>query len=152
MQSSLVRTRAVRVQQAARQPRQVPCHAMRPHAAAAAALATAASLLLLSGSVLADDLGPISAVFDSKCAGCHMGGGNNLQAGATLFEGDLAKNGVESPEALYKIIYSGKGKMPGYGTDCAPRGACTFAARLPDSQIQALADYVKERAAAQWKS
>ena len=34
---------------------------------------------------------------------------------------DLDRNGVSSPEALYNIIYFGKGKMPGYGTDCTPK-------------------------------
>ncbi|PNH02347.1 Cytochrome c6, chloroplastic [Tetrabaena socialis] len=81
-----------------------------------------------------------------------MNGGNVLAVGATLFQPDLAKNGVESPEALYDIIYKGKGKMPGYGTDCAPKGACTFAARLSDEEVSSLATYVQERAAAGWKS
>lgn len=74
-----------------------------------------------------------------------------LVAGATLFPADLAKNGVESPEALYKIIYSGKGKMPGYGLECAPKGACTFAKRLTDEEVKGLADYVLERAADGWR-
>lgn len=47
-----------------------------------------------------------------------------VQPGATLFMEDLKKNGIESPEALYSVIYSGKGKMPGYGLDCKPR-VCT---------------------------
>jgi hypothetical protein len=50
-----------------------------------------------------------------------MGGGNVVQPGATLFPEDLQRNSADSPEALYRIIYSGKGKMPGYGADCAPR-------------------------------
>ena len=25
------------------------------------------------------------------------------------------------PDALYNLIYKGKGKMPGYGKECAPR-------------------------------
>jgi hypothetical protein len=48
------------------------CHAAnqtRPQHGSAAAAAALAVSLLLSGSALADDLGPISAVFDSKCAG-----------------------------------------------------------------------------------
>ena len=31
------------------------------------------------------------------------------------------RNGRDTPEALYQIIYGGKGKMPGYGQDCAPK-------------------------------
>ncbi len=44
-----------------------------------------------------------------------------VQAGATLSTGDLRKNGMLDPDALYILIYKGKGKMPGYGKDCAPR-------------------------------
>jgi hypothetical protein len=62
--------------------------------------------------------------FAMKCAGCHMGGGNVVAAGATLFPADLQRNGVGDAESLYKIIYSGKGKMPGFGQDCAPKVSC----------------------------
>ena len=86
----------------------------------------------------------------STCSGCHQNGGNIVQSGATLFPEDLLKNGIAGPEELYKIIYSGKGKMPGYGTDCAPRGACTFGARLSDEEIRGLAAYVQEQADANW--
>lgn len=113
-----------------------------------------ASVVLLSFVGLpttahAEGLGPSSeALFTSKCAGCHMGGGNVVAAGATLKTEDLQRNGVASPEALYKIIYAGKGKMPGYGTDCAPKGQCTFGARLSDDEVSELASYVQARAAA----
>lgn len=53
--------------------------------------------------------------------GCHAGGGNIVQAGASLQTGDLEKNGAATSDAVYKLIYSGKGKMPGYGKDCTPR-------------------------------
>ena len=53
--------------------------------------------------------------------GCHAGGGNIVQAGASLQTGDLQKNGAASTDAIYKLIYSGKGKMPGYGKECTPR-------------------------------
>lgn len=54
-------------------------------------------------------------------AGCHAGGGNVVQGGASLFSEDLRRNGVQDSQAIYDLIYSGKGKMPGYGQDCAPR-------------------------------
>jgi cytochrome c6 len=54
-------------------------------------------------------------------AGCHIGGGNVVQAGKTLFTGDLERNGAGTPEAIYDLVYGGKGKMPGYGTSCQPR-------------------------------
>ena len=53
--------------------------------------------------------------------GCHAGGGNIVQAGASLQTDDLEKNGAATTDAIYKLIYSGKGKMPGYGKDCTPR-------------------------------
>ncbi|KAG2494468.1 hypothetical protein HYH03_007520 [Edaphochlamys debaryana] len=89
----------------------------------------------------------VQDTFTMKCAGCHMGGGNVQAAGATLFPEDLARNGVDSPEALFKIIYSGKGRMPGFGTECAPRGACTFGPRLSDEEITDLVAFVQQRAA-----
>jgi hypothetical protein len=54
-------------------------------------------------------------------AGCHVGGGNIVQPSATLLSADLARNGVDTPGALYDIIYKGKGRMPGFGQECAPR-------------------------------
>jgi cytochrome c6 len=49
------------------------------------------------------------------------------------------------------LIERGKGKMPGYGESCAPKGACTFGARLDADEIDALATYVLDRAAVDWK-
>ena len=55
------------------------------------------------------------------CAGCHINGGNIVQANATLFTADLQRNGLIDPDSLYQLIYRGKGRMPGFGQDCAPR-------------------------------
>jgi hypothetical protein len=44
-----------------------------------------------------------------------------IQAGASLSTTDLRRNGVDDPQALYDLIYSGKGRMPGYGENCAPK-------------------------------
>jgi len=74
-----------------------------------------------------------------------------VQAGATLKTGDLERNGYNSAESIYNIIYSGKGKMPGFGQDCTPRGKCTFAARLSDVEVQELSDYVLQQASNGWK-
>ena len=74
-----------------------------------------------------------------------------LAPGATLFPAALARAGLDSKEALYDIIYSGKGRMPGYGAGCAPAGACTFGARLADADVEALAAYVLQRAGEGWK-
>lgn len=80
-----------------------------------------------------------------------MNGGNVLAVGATLFAPDLERNGVATPEAVYKIVYGGKGKMPGFGKDCAPRGACTFGPRLSDEEVADVSAYVLQRAAEGWK-
>ena len=50
-----------------------------------------------------------------------MGGGNVVQGGASLRLPDLQKNGAASVEAIYDLVYSGKGKMPGYGAGCTPK-------------------------------
>jgi len=116
-----------------------------------AAVAGAAAVLLLSQPVQADELTPVERTFNVKCIGCHAGGGNVLAAGATLFPQDLERNGAASPEELFTLIYRGKGKMPGYGTDCAPKGQCTFGPRLSDEEIKDLATFVRQRADAGWK-
>jgi hypothetical protein len=57
-------------------------------------------------------------------AGCHINGGNIVQANATLFTNDLQRNGLADPDSLYQLMYSGKGRMPGFGKECAPRVSC----------------------------
>lgn len=44
-----------------------------------------------------------------------------VQSGATLKMPDLQRNGAASVEAIYDLVYSGKGKMPGYGAGCTPK-------------------------------
>jgi cytochrome c6 len=85
------------------------------------------------------------------CVGCHAVGGNVVAPSATLFTNDLTKNGLNTKEDLSNLIALGRGKMPGYGEACAPKGACTFGARLDADEIDALATYVLERAANDWK-
>jgi len=91
------------------------------------------------------------ATFQMKCAGCHAGGGNIVERGATLFPEDLARNGYGGPEEIYAIVYSGKGKMPGFGADCAPRGQCTFGPRLSDEEVRGVAEFVARQAEGGWK-
>lgn len=106
-----------------------------------------AAAVLLSPPALALDA---PAQFARSCAGCHVAGGNVVDARKTLRAPDLEANGVAEKDALAKLVYYGKGKMPGYGEGCAPAGRCTFAARLSDAEIDALAAYVLEQAAAGW--
>ncbi|EFN54427.1 hypothetical protein CHLNCDRAFT_17921, partial [Chlorella variabilis] len=89
-------------------------------------------------------------VFEKSCAGCHSGGGNIIRRDATLQLGDLEKYGVADTQALYTVIYGGRGSMPGFGLDCAPKGACTFGPRLADEEIKALAEFVLSSAQSGW--
>ncbi|KAF7842561.1 cytochrome c6, chloroplastic [Senna tora] len=91
-----------------------------------------------------------ATLFRRTCIGCHDAGGNIIQPGATLFTKDLQRNGVETEEEIYRITYYGKGRMPGYGKECTPRGQCTFGARLEDEEIKILAEFVKLQADQGW--
>ena len=84
-------------------------------------------------------LAPRSIVLE----GCHC-------RDATLKLADLQRYGLTEPEAVYDVIYNGRGRMPGYGLECAPKLRCTFAKRLTDDEIRGLAAYVLEQAAADW--
>ena len=50
-----------------------------------------------------------------------------MQAGASLSLGDMQRNGVLDVDAVYHVVYSGKGKMYGFGEGCTPK-ACYFPA------------------------
>lgn len=54
-------------------------------------------------------------------AGCHMGGGNIVERNATLFPADLERNGMSGVDEIFKLVYGGKGKMPGFGLECQPK-------------------------------
>ncbi|GAV64368.1 Cytochrome_CBB3 domain-containing protein [Cephalotus follicularis] len=91
-----------------------------------------------------------ATLFGRACIGCHDGGGNIIQPGATLFIKDLQRNGIDTEEEIYRVTYFGKGRMPGFGEKCTPRGQCTFGARLQDEEIKVLAEFVKLQADQGW--
>ncbi|KAL2344685.1 hypothetical protein Fmac_005970 [Flemingia macrophylla] len=91
-------------------------------------------------------------LFRQACIGCHDAGGNIIQPASTLFTKDLQRNGVDTEEAIYRVTYYGKGRMPGFGKECMPRGQCTFGARLGDEEIKLLAEFVKLQADQGWPS
>ncbi|KAL5731429.1 hypothetical protein ACHQM5_004157 [Ranunculus cassubicifolius] len=91
-------------------------------------------------------------LFNKACIGCHVAGGNIIQPGATLFSDDLVRNDAETEEKIYEITYSGKGRMPGFGQNCTPRGQCTFGPRLKDEEIKILAEFVRSQADQGWTS
>ncbi|KAI3503778.1 hypothetical protein L1887_32228 [Cichorium endivia] len=65
---------------------------------------------------------------------------------------DLQRNGVDTEEEIYQITYYGKGRMPGFGEMCTPRGQCTFGARLKEDEIKLLANFVKSQADEGWSN
>ncbi|KAB2601668.1 cytochrome c6 [Pyrus ussuriensis x Pyrus communis] len=91
-----------------------------------------------------------AALFRKTCIGCHAAGGNIIQPGATLFTKDLQRNGIDTEEEIYRVTYFDKGRMPGFVEKCAPRGQCTFGARLQDEEIKILAEFVKLQADQNW--
>ncbi|XP_043715826.1 cytochrome c6, chloroplastic-like isoform X2 [Telopea speciosissima] len=91
-----------------------------------------------------------STLFRQACIGCHDGGGNIVQPGATLFLQDLQRNGIDTEEEIYRITYYGNRRMPGFGENCTPRGQCTFGPRLQDEEIKLLAEFVKLQADQGW--
>lgn len=159
--SSASKQQQQQLEQAARAPASIakPQTALSQRLRAATVSLAAASLAVISTSAFAQEevaaASPSSidapALFSRTCAGCHAGGGNVVSPGNTLFELDLSRNGLLSSDKLFEVIYSGRGKMPGYGANCAPKGACTFAARLRDEEVKALGDFVLERAGQGWK-
>ncbi|KAI4370887.1 hypothetical protein MLD38_019184 [Melastoma candidum] len=92
-----------------------------------------------------------ATLFRRACIGCHDAGGNIIQPGATLFVNDLQRNGVDSEEGIYGITYYGKGRMPGFGENCTPKGQCTFGPRLQEEEIRELAKFVKLQADQGWQ-
>ncbi|KFK31594.1 hypothetical protein AALP_AA6G132700 [Arabis alpina] len=88
--------------------------------------------------------------FNRACIGCHDTGGNIIQPGATLFPSDLQRNGVDTEEEIFRVTYYGKGRMPGFGEKCTPRGQCTFGPRLQDEEIKLLSEFVKLQADQGW--
>ncbi|KAI7999989.1 hypothetical protein LOK49_LG09G02641 [Camellia lanceoleosa] len=87
-----------------------------------------------------------ATLFGRSCIGCHDGGGNIIQQGATLFLKDLQRNEVDTEEEIFRVTYYGKGRMPGFGENCTPRGQCTFGAHLQEEEIKLLAEFVKSQA------
>ncbi|KAJ7523223.1 hypothetical protein O6H91_18G042100 [Diphasiastrum complanatum] len=103
-------------------------------------------------AMLAQPASRAETLFEQTCAGCHSGGGNVLQPGATLALKDLERNGLDTVDDIYNITYYGKGRMPGYGETCTPRGQCTFGPRISEEDIRALAKFVKLQANQGWLS
>ncbi|MBD1913001.1 MULTISPECIES: c-type cytochrome [unclassified Leptolyngbya] len=78
-------------------------------------------------------------LFETHCAGCHINGGNIIRRGKNLKQKTLERNGYDTAEAIAQLVTHGKGNMPAY------------ADRMTPDEIQAVANYVLEQAAQNWK-
>lgn len=77
-------------------------------------------------------------LFEQNCAGCHLGGGNVLNAQKTLKKDALEKYEMYSKEAIVYQVTNGKNAMPAFGK------------RLTSEQIEQLAEYVLASADKGW--
>ena len=99
--------------------------------------------LLWSAPVWAEDSAstiPIDAapLFETNCAGCHINGSNIIRRGKNLKQRALKRNGYEDVDAIATLIINGKGNMSAYRDKLSPE------------EINALAQYVLDRAAVNW--
>lgn len=78
-------------------------------------------------------------LFELHCSGCHINGGNIVRRGKTLKLKALEKNGYITVDSISNIITNGKGNMSAYKM------------RLSEMEIQALSQYVLDRANQDWK-
>jgi cytochrome c6 len=78
-------------------------------------------------------------VFETQCAGCHVGGGNIVRRGKNLKLKTLQKNKVDTLAAISALVTAGKGNMSAYGD------------RLTPAEIETVSAYVLDQAAKNWK-
>ena len=79
-------------------------------------------------------------IFNANCAACHMNGNNVVAAAKNLKSAALEKYAMNSAEAIVTQVTNGKNAMP------------SFKGRLNDEQIKAVAAYVLDRSASDWKA
>ncbi|MEP0958631.1 cytochrome c6 PetJ [Leptolyngbya sp. FACHB-1515] len=96
--------------------------------------------LTLIPPAFAADLANGAAVFEARCVGCHVNGGNIVRRNKTLKQKALQKFGMDSIEAVEAIVTNGKNNMSAYKD------------KLTEEQIHDVAAYVLDRAAADWRS
>ena len=77
-------------------------------------------------------------VFDKNCVSCHAKGGNIMNPDKTLSAESLEKNGVNSVDAIKKIVTEGKAPMPAFGST------------LSKEEIESVSAYVLEQAKKGW--
>lgn len=78
-------------------------------------------------------------VFNKNCGACHAGGKNVMNPDKSLTMESLTKNGVDSVEAIKKLVAEGKAPMPAFGSS------------LSQADIDSVSAYVLEQAKNGWK-
>jgi cytochrome c6 len=78
-------------------------------------------------------------IFSANCAACHQGGNNVVSANKNLKAAALKQYGMDSTDAIITQVTNGKGAMP------------AFKGRLKDEEIKAVAAYVLDQSAKDWK-
>lgn len=86
------------------------------------------------------DLTQGAHLFEVHCVGCHVNGGNIIRRGKTLKQKALDRNGYGTVEAIADLVANGKANMSAYRD------------RLTADEIQAVASYVLQQAANDWKA
>ena len=108
-----------------------------------AVLLAIACALCFTNPVLADATTALTAkgakVFSGNCAACHQGGNNLVAANKNLKAAALKQYGMDSTDAIVAQVTNGKGAMP------------AFKGRLKEEDIKAVAAYVLDQSAKDWK-
>ncbi|MEI7664657.1 MAG: c-type cytochrome [Synechococcaceae cyanobacterium ELA263] len=100
------------------------------------------ALLLGAAPSFAADAAHGGQIFSANCAACHMGGGNVVNAQATLkkdaLESYLANYSAGHEAAIITQVTNGKNAMPAFG------------GKLSATDIEDVASYVEAQANAGW--
>lgn len=108
-----------------------------------AVLLTIACVFCAANPAMADALTDLTAngakIFSANCAACHQGGNNVVSANKNLKGAALKQYGMDSAEAIIAQVTNGKNAMP------------AFKGRLKDEDIKAVAAYVLDQSAKDWK-
>ncbi|MBW4472274.1 MAG: c-type cytochrome [Stenomitos rutilans HA7619-LM2] len=108
-----------------------------------AAIAIVIGMMLFVRPVLADAATDLTAqgakIFSANCAACHQGGNNVVSANKNLKSAALKQYGMDSTDAIITQVTNGKGAMP------------SFKGRLKEEEIKAVAAYVLNQSAKDWK-
>lgn len=107
------------------------------------ALAIAICTTFFVRPALADASADLTAkgakVFSANCAVCHQGGNNVVAANKNLKSAALKQYGMDSTDAIVTQVTKGNGAMP------------SFKGRLKAEDMRAVAAYVLDQSARDWK-